>query len=173
MVITARNDITKDDIKALVNCNGFKLKFMLILITAVFSAFLVFALIAGNKLGDLNVYILGVVWCAVVYVYAFIFNPKLKYNSFVKKFGADAIIKYEFKEKNFCITINGKKGEFQKYKDYFEMYRIYETPEYYFFYLKSSESYILKKRELTSETAKELSEMIYKENPRIFVQRTK
>lgn len=173
MVIKAENNITKDDVKALINCNNSKLKFMLILLTVTFSAFLVFSLIIGNKLNDLKVYILGIMWCAIVYCCMFFIKPNLTYKSFTKRYTKKAVIKYQLSETSALISIESEKDNFEKHIDYIDMYRIYETPEYFFFYIKSSKGYIMKKSGLTEGTAEDISDMITNENPKIFIRKVK
>lgn len=173
MTVKAENNITKDDIKALVNCNNSKLKFMLILLTVTFSAFLIFSLAIGNKINDLSVYILGIIWCVIVYCCVFFIKPRLKYKSFIKKYTETAVINFQLSETAALISIESEKDNFEKHTDYCDMYRIYETAEYFFFYIKSSKSYIMKKSGLIEGTSEDISSMITNENPRIFIRKAK
>lgn len=171
MVIKAENNVTKDDVKALINCNSAKLKFMLILLIVTFLAFLIFSLIIGNNLEGL--YILGVVWCAVVYGYVFFINPKVTYNLFKKKYTEEAVVSYQFNEKSVEVTVESQKESLKKRKNYRDMFRIYETPQYYFLYFKRNESYIMKKSGIKQGTPAELTDMILKQEPREFIRKAK
>lgn len=173
MTIKSENSINPEDIKALNNCNSAKLKFMLILLTVTFFAFLVFCLIMDSMENNFSYCFLGIIWCAVVYFYAFVLKPKFMYNSFKKKYSENAVVKYEFNNTTALLAIENEKGRTEKYKQYCDMFRIYETPEYYFFYIKRNESYIMKKSGFKDGSPQELSGIIEKENPRAFIRKVK
>ncbi|MBQ3566783.1 MAG: YcxB family protein [Oscillospiraceae bacterium] len=173
MTIKSENNISRDDIKALINCNSARLKFMLILLTVTFLAFLIFCFIMDSMEKNFSYCFLGIIWCAVVYIYAFVLKPKFMYKSFNKRYTANAVVKYEFNDTTALLIIENEKGRTEKYKKYCDMFRIYETPEYYFFYTKRNESYIMKKSGITEGSAQELSAIIEKENPRAFIRKAK
>ncbi len=173
MVIKAENHVEQKDVQVLINCNSSKVKFMLILLIITFVAFFIFCTIVGNKSGYLSYSILGVLWCAFVYGYIFLLNPKITYKAYKKKYTENALVKYQFTAKSVNITIDSKSSPCEMRKNYRDMFRIYETAEYYFFYVKRNESYIMKKSGISDGTVTELSEMIFKENPKNFIQKVK
>ncbi|MBE6845496.1 MAG: YcxB family protein [Ruminococcus sp.] len=173
MVIKSENNVKQEDINALISCNASKVRFMLILLTVTFTAFLLFCMIVGNTGKNLGYCIAGIIWCVVIYAYVFFINPKAVYRSFKRRYTENAIVKYEFTAKSAAIKVESENGKFDKRKNYRDMFRIYETPEYYFFYVKRNESYIMKKSGLKQGTASELSEIILKEAQNRFVRKVK
>ena len=173
MVIKSENNVKQEDIKALINCNSSKVKFMLIVLAITFTAFLIFCLIAGNTGKNFGYCLAGIIWCVIVYSYVFLLNPVLVYNSFKKRYTEKAVVKYEFTAKSIAITVDSENGSFNKRKNYRDMFRIYETPEYFFFYTKRNESYIMKKSGIKQGKASELSEMILKEAQARFIRKAK
>ncbi len=173
MVIKSENRVEQKDVNALINCNSAKVKFMLILLFIIFAAFTIFGIAMGNSFKSMAVYFAGIIWCIVVYIYVFLLNPKITYKSFKKKYTKNATIKYQFTERSVGITIESENGKTEKRYNYRDMFRVYETPEYYFLYGKRSESYIMKKSGLTQGTAAELSEIISKENPKVFIRKAR
>lgn len=173
MVIKAENRVGQKDVDALIHCNSAKVKFMLILLFIIFAAFTIFGIARGNSFKSMAVYFAGIIWCIVVYVYVFLLNPKITYKSFKKKYTENAAIKYQFTERSVGISIENENGKTEKRYNYRDMFKIYETPEYFFIYAKRSESYIMKKSGLTQRTAAELSEMIEKENPKAFIRKVR
>jgi len=173
MVIKSENNIEQKDINALINCNSSKVKFMLIILAVTFTAFMIFCFITGSTGQNLGYCIAGIIWCIIVYTYVFIINPRFVYNSFKKKFSKDAVVKYEFTAKSVAIKVESENGRFDKRKNYRDMFRIYETPEYYFFYTKRNESFIMKKSGIKQGKTSELSELIQKEAANRFVRKVK
>ena len=173
MVIKSENKVSKADVKALINCNSAKVKFMLILLTVTFVGFLIFCMIAGNTGNNFGYCLAGIIWCAVVYVYIFILNINFTYSAYKKKYSADAVVKCEFTARSMAVSIESSNGKWDKRKNYRDMFRIYETADYFFFYVKSRESYIVKKSGFKQGNPKELSEIILRENPSKFIRKVK
>ncbi|MGN0612663.1 MAG: YcxB family protein [Porcipelethomonas sp.] len=173
MVIKAENNVDAKDIKALINCNSSKLKFMLILLTLTFAAFLAFCIIMNNTGKNTGYCIVGILWCIVVYAYVFIINPKIVYRSFRRKYTSGALIKYELTAKSAAMTVVSEKGKWEKRKNYRDMFRAYETPDYFFFYTKRNETFILKKSGIKQGGTEDISGLLAEEMGAKFIRKAR
>ncbi len=169
MIVKAENTIDKQDVKAMVSCSHSSLKFMLILLASVFTLFLVFCIAISNTGKNSSYCIVGVIWCAVVYAYSFMINPVLAYRSFKKKYSADATVQFKFNANNLAISIDKS----EKRKNYKDMFKVYETEDYFFIYTKRNESYIMKKSGIQQGKASDAAEIFAKELSPKFIRRMK
>lgn len=172
MNIKAENTIDKHDVRSLINCSHSSLRFMLILLTAVFASFLIFCIAVGNTGKNTGYCIVGIIWCTVVYVYSFAINPVIAYRSFKKKY-SDMLIKFKLSEKKVTFSISDGKNTHEKTKKYVDMFKVYETDEYFFFYLKRNKSYIMKKSGIYQGTASDITETLTKEMGVKFIRKVK
>lgn len=173
MKIISENKVNKNDIKNLVYCSHSSLKFMLILLIITFSLFFIFCLIVNSIKHNIGYCVIGILWCAFVYLYLFFINPKVIYNSFIKKYTKNAAVKFEFNKKYFKITIKNDKGETEKRQNYIDIFKAYETNQCFFFYVKRNEAYIMKKSGITQGTAEEITEILYSEMGAKFIRKVK
>lgn len=173
MIVRSENNIDKQDVKSLINCSHWSLKFMLIFLILVFTSFLTFCIAVDNIGKNFSYCIVGITWCALVYAYSFIINPKLAYKSFKKKYLKDAVVKFKLTDKNFAVTIVNENGTWDKRKNYQDMFKAYETPDYFFFYTKRNESYIMKKSGIHQGEASDITEALTKEMGAKFIRKVK
>ena len=85
MTIKAENTVDFEDIKQLNKSGSSSVKIMLGIFIAAMVILLVISLCTGNSGRNLKISIAGIIWCAFVYVYMFIVNPRLTYKNFWKK----------------------------------------------------------------------------------------
>ena len=162
MSIKAENTVTQSDINALIKCSGSKTRTILIVLSLTFVMFLIFCMIVGSTGRNFGYCIAGLIWCGLVYSYMFLLNPRLVYRSFCRRYGREAIVNYKFKNGKLSVRIENSGGNLDKSKQIEDMFRAYETDDYYFLYIKRNETFILRKSGFTEGTPKELSEELMK-----------
>ena len=173
MTVKAQNKVNREDIKALINCNSAKLKFMLILLFGTFTAFLIFCMISNNTGNNFGYSLAGILWCVIVYCYVFLINPALVYRSFRRRYSEEAVISYCFSEKKLTLKLANGNGHLDKKRNFADMFKIYETDDHFFFYFKRNEAYIMRKSGITEGSAGEISEVILKEAGQKFIRKVR
>ncbi len=173
MNVKAKNTINKQDVKSLINCSHSSLRFMLILLTSVFALFLVFCIVVKNTEKNAGYCIVGIIWCAIVYVYSFAVNPVIAYRSFKKKYSENALIEFKLSENNIAFSISDGKNTYEKTKKYQDMFKAYETDGYFFFYIKRNKSYIMKKSGIYQGTASDITEVLTRKMGVKFIRKVK
>ncbi|MGN1481017.1 YcxB family protein [Porcipelethomonas sp.] len=168
MVVKAENTINYEDIKKLNRCTSSGIIIMLCILIAAAVIFIAAALISGNNENKISFGFWTLVWCAVVYIYMFIINPKMTYSAFLKKYG-NSPVKYEFNEKSVRICIENQDGSWDIRKNYRDMFKIHETDDYFFIHVKRNEAYILKKSGIFQGTAEEIRNAVFSEMGNKFV----
>jgi hypothetical protein len=137
---------------------------MLIFLFAVFLAFLIFCIATGNTAGNIVYLTAGLIWCTAVYLFVFIINPSIVYKSMKKRLSGETSVNYVLKEKHMTAETALEK----KKKRYSDMFHIYETEDYFFFYFKRNEAYILKKSGIESGSPDEITDAVLKQAPAKF-----
>ena len=173
MSIKAENTVTQQDINAFIKCSGSKTRTILIVLSVTFVMFLIFCMIVGSTGRNFSYCIAGLIWCGLVYSYLFLINPRLTYRLFCKRYGSEAIVKYKFKSGKMSVHIENSGGSLDKSKRLEDMFRAYETDDYYFLYVKRNETYILRKSGFTEGTSKELSEELMKNMGSKYIRKVK
>ena len=173
MNIKAENTVTQSDINALARCSGSKTRTILAILSVTFVMFLIYCMIVGSTGKNFGYCIAGLIWCALVYVFLFVLNPRITYRSFCRRYGSDAIVKYRFKGNKMSVHVENSGGTLDKSKQIEDMFRAYETDGYYFLYIKRNETYILRKSGITEGTARELSELLMKKMGNRYIRKVK
>ena len=173
MNIKAENNVTQADINALIKCSGSKTRTILIVLSVTFVIFLIFCMIVGSTGRNFSYCIAGLLWCGLVYSYMFLINPRLVYRSFCRRYGKEAIVKYSFRKDKMSVKVENSGGTLDRSKQIEDMFRVYETDEHYFLYIKRNESYILRKSGFTEGTPKELSEELLKKMGNKYIRKVK
>lgn len=173
MKVISENNVNKNDIKNFINYSHSSLKFMLILLLAAFILFLIFCVIINNTGNNFGYGLAGIIWCFVVYTYSFIINPSVAYSSFKKKYTKEAVIKFEFLKQNLSISITSPNGKWDIRKNYGDLFKAIETEDYFFFYVKRNEAYIMKKEGIKQGDPKDITDMLTGEMGNKFIRKVK
>lgn len=155
MVIKAENTVNFEDIKKLNKSTSSSVQIMLAVFTVFMLALIIISLCTGNSGRNLKIGIAGFIWCVFVYVYMFMVNPRLTYKNFRKKYG-NAPVKYMLNQKSMGISIENPEGSWDIRKNYRDMFRVTETADCFYIYVKRNESYILKKSGISDGTAEDV-----------------
>ena len=162
MVIKAENTVDFDDIKRLNKIDSQPVKIMLTAFAGAMLVLIGIALCTGNFERNLKLGIAGLIWCAFVYSYMFIINPRLTYKNFRKKYG-NALVKYTLNQKSMEISIENSDGNWEIRKNYRDMFKIHETDDYFFIHVKRNEAYILKKSCIVQGSPQDISAAVAEE----------
>ena len=162
-MITAQNPVEQRDIFALTKCSGAKTRTVLLILAVAFAAFMVFCMVVGSTGKNFGYCIAGLIWCALVYAFVFLLNPRLTYRSFCRRYDRNAVVSYKFKDKKVGITLENGGGNLLVNKNISDLFRCYETTDHFFIYVKRNETYILRKNAITEGSPAELSQLLEKE----------
>ena len=168
MTIKAENTVGFADIKQLNKSGSASVKIMLGIFIAAMIVLMVISLCTGTSVRNLKISIAGILWCAFVYVYMFIVNPKITYKNFRKKYGNAPII-YTLNQKSMGISIENFDGFFEIRKNYRDIFKITENEKYFFIYVKRNQAYILKKSGISQGTAEDIRNILVREMGNKFV----
>lgn len=172
MTIKAENTVDFEDIKQLNKSSSSSVKIMLGIFTAAMVILLVISMCTGNSGRNLKISIAGIIWCAFVYVYMFIVNPRITYKNFRKKYG-NAPVKFNVNEQSMGISIENPDGSWDIRKNYRDIFKITETEKYFFIHIKRNEAYILKKCGISQGTSEDIRTIFSREMANRFVCRVK
>lgn len=172
MTIKTENTIDFEDIRQLNKSGSSSVKIMLGIFAAAMLILLVISLFMGNSGKNFKIPIAGIIWCAFVYLYMFIVNPRLTYKNFRKKYG-NSSVKYTLNEKSMGISIENTDGTWDIRKNYRDIFKITETDRYFFIHVKRNEAYILKKTGIFQGSAEDIRTIASREMGNRFVSKIK